>query len=118
MKKRTHAFYIAAIVLASSTPAIASTVVSSSVTSQTSTYNEETNSIVRTYVVQEVTENPTFRQRFFSQAQSSPYSDAELAHEYTANDELAFESRTAKCDSVGSYEQFYDCMFRPWNYGF
>lgn len=55
---------------------------------------------------------------FFSESRSNPYSEQDLDHPLTDKDELPWGSRIANCDALTTWNDFHDCMFRPWNYGF
>lgn len=62
--------------------------------------------------------NPSVDMIFFSVERSNPYSEQEMEHEATEKDGLPWMDRVANCKSLTVYDEFADCMFRPWRYGY
>lgn len=74
------------------------------------------------HISHDVIENATFRDRFFMEARTSQFTPEELEKSQmehpSSKDSLPWEERIKGCDTVSTYEKFFDCMYRPWIYGF
>jgi hypothetical protein len=62
--------------------------------------------------------NPSVDMIFFSVERFNPYSDEEMQHEITEKDSLPWMERVENCKTLTVYDEFADCMFRPWRYGY
>jgi hypothetical protein len=70
----------------------------------------------------------SFKERFFSIDRSNPY----IGQPYTEEEEAilqshpelanqpdsAWDGRVANCETLSIWEAYYECMFKPWKYGF
>lgn len=116
MRIATHVAYVTVIAAMLISPTIAQTSENDSVATPSVVFSDELHcfDVVHEDRSVEKTDGSN-RDRFFSIDRFVP-SFTDNVPDPTP--ELSWDSRVAQCDSLSAWEDFQDCMWRPWLFGF